>query len=353
MSTDLISVIIPIYNAEKYLKTCLESILEQTHKNLEIICINDGSTDGSLQILTEYALKDSRIKSINQKNHGASASRNVGLDNATGDYIMFVDADDYIEKNTCELAVQTAKQHDTDLVFWSYVREYENDSKEKHFLWNDGEIFENEIVKTSLLRKLCGPFEEELAHPEHLHSFESLCPKLYRASIISNNHIRFTNIKEMTTSEDGYFNLNFLWYVKKAIYIKKGLYHYNKTNETSVTTVYKKNLFSQRQILDSLIYDFIKQHNLSQDFYDALNNRKALNLIDLSLNIVSSEFKPNKKINLIAEILNHPQYKNAYKQLPYKYFPLHWKVFFICAKLHLSLFIYILSVCIKTLIHKK
>lgn len=91
------SVILPIFNTEKYLKACLDSIINQTYKNLEIICVDDGSTDGSLKILEEYSSKDSRIKIINQQNQGVSAARNVGIDNATGDYVSFVDPDDWVE----------------------------------------------------------------------------------------------------------------------------------------------------------------------------------------------------------------------------------------------------------------
>ena len=91
-----ISVIIPVYNVEKYLRECLDSLLNQTFKDIEIICVNDGSTDGSLNILNEYASKDSRFIIINQNNQGLSAARNNGLNVAKGDYVAFLDSDDYI-----------------------------------------------------------------------------------------------------------------------------------------------------------------------------------------------------------------------------------------------------------------
>ena len=91
-----ISVIIPVYNAEKFLSRCLDSVINQTHENLEIICVNDESTDGSLEILQEYAAKDSRVIIENQKNQGAPVARNRGIEIATGEYIHFVDADDWL-----------------------------------------------------------------------------------------------------------------------------------------------------------------------------------------------------------------------------------------------------------------
>lgn len=94
----LISIIMPVYNAEKYLNRSIESVMNQTYKNIEIILVNDGSTDASLTICSNYQKADSRIKLINQKNSGVSAARNRGIDEATGTYIMFIDSDDYIEK---------------------------------------------------------------------------------------------------------------------------------------------------------------------------------------------------------------------------------------------------------------
>ncbi|HAS37211.1 MAG TPA: glycosyltransferase family 2 protein, partial [Ruminococcaceae bacterium] len=92
----LVSIIIPVYNLEKYIKHCLESVVNQTYKELEIICIDDGSTDGSAEIIKSMAENDPRIKYIYQENAGVSAARNKGLDTATGEYVMFVDGDDYI-----------------------------------------------------------------------------------------------------------------------------------------------------------------------------------------------------------------------------------------------------------------
>lgn len=346
----LITVIIPVYNVEKYLSKCLDSIINQTYHNLEIICVNDGSTDKSGEILSNYEKFDSRIKVITQSNAGASEARNKALDNVTGKYLIFVDADDYIEPNLCELAVQSAIKNNADLVFWSYVREFSNISKEKHYFWSDGTVFEGEEVETQLHRKVCGLVDEELAHPDYLNSFEPVVNKLYKADYILDNNIRFVDIKKIATSEDGVFNLYALGYVKKAVYIKKCLYHYNKTNDTSITTSYKEKLFSQRNALTQLFYQYLNENDMPKDFYIALENRIALNLIGLGLNIISANFNISKKIRLISEILNDVQYKKAYRNLKLNYFPIHWKLFFFCAKMHLSFILYILLLCMKNMI---
>lgn len=129
--TPKVSIIVPIYNVEPYLRQCLDSLVNQTYKNIEIICVDDGSTDASSEILTEYALKSSKVRVIRQENSGLSAARNVGFSFATGKYVMYVDSDDWIDVCTCEKAVFKAEEHAADLVMWPYIREFPNHSAPK------------------------------------------------------------------------------------------------------------------------------------------------------------------------------------------------------------------------------
>ncbi len=114
----MISVIVPVYNVEPYLRECLDSIINQTYHKLEIIIINDGSTDGSQQICEEYRKKDDRIRLFHTENRGQAAARNLGLDNACGEWIMFVDSDDFVSPDYCEIPLQTALMYDADLVIF-------------------------------------------------------------------------------------------------------------------------------------------------------------------------------------------------------------------------------------------
>ena len=133
----LVSVIIPVYNVERYLAQCLDSVSHQTYQNLEIICVNDGSRDGSPDILRRYADEDARIQVIDKANGGVSRARNDALDCARGEYIMFVDSDDWVEPDACENAVNAMREYDADIVMWSYVSETENrssSSRKRRFL---------------------------------------------------------------------------------------------------------------------------------------------------------------------------------------------------------------------------
>ena len=121
-----VSVIIPVYNVEAYLRQCLDSVVNQTLKDIEIICVDDGSTDGSAAILKEYATKDERIKILTQSNSGAGAARNAGIARATGEWITFSDADDWIEPDAIEKMVAAAQREDADCVCCGMLRDWRN-----------------------------------------------------------------------------------------------------------------------------------------------------------------------------------------------------------------------------------
>ena len=124
--SDLISIIIPVYNVEKYLERCIESVISQTYKNLEIILVDDGSTDSSGKLCDEFAQKDDRIKVIHKKNGGISDARNVGIEQVTGKYVGFADSDDYLEKDMIETLYNLSVKHDADISIVSYYEMYNN-----------------------------------------------------------------------------------------------------------------------------------------------------------------------------------------------------------------------------------
>lgn len=195
-----ISVIIPVYNTEEYLRKCLDSVVNQSYKNIEIICVNDGSTDNSLKILNEYA-KDNRVKIIDKRNGGVSSARNVGLDNAKGEYISFVDSDDYIELNTYEICHNNLSNGDYDILTFGYV---------------------NEPAK-ELRTIIPGDFDAceflDLRFPIG-YSVNSI----YKKKIIDENNIRFD--ENVSIGEDNLFILMFLLKSSKLRLIDNRFYHY-------------------------------------------------------------------------------------------------------------------------------
>ena len=179
-----VSVIVPVYNVEKYLERCIESLINQTFDDIEIIALNNGSTDKSLDILNYYAHKDKRIRVINNKNIGVSKSRNIGIEEAKGEYIVFVDSDDWIDSNMIYILYDTISDNNCDLVMCTYIREFSNHSKEKVFKLPEVNLYVHDEVKNELLRRLVGPIEEELANPEYLDALGTVWAKMYNASIL-------------------------------------------------------------------------------------------------------------------------------------------------------------------------
>lgn len=342
----LVSVIVPVYNTEKYLPQCLESILRQTYTNLEIICIDDGSEDSSWEVLGKYALQDSRINTLKKENEGVSLARNYALEFASGEYILFVDSDDWIELETIECAVATSKKHSADVVMWSYIREMKNDSRKKHIFVGET-IFTAEDVKTKLYRRMIGLYGEQTAQPENMDALGTIWGKLYRADLIKNNNICFYDIRRLGTYEDGLFNLETFAHVKKAVFIEKYFYHYRRDNEDSLTFTYKPNLPQQWDTLFALMREHIEKKQLDKTFETALANRIALSTISLGLSETECYESFASKYRKVRNLLAKPHYREAIKEFDVTYLPIHWKVFFLCAKMHWALGVYLLLMVIQ------
>ncbi len=324
----MISIIVPIYNVDAYLPKCLDSLINQTYQDMEIICVNDGSTDSSLEILQQYQAKDNRIRVISQKNQGLSGARNTGISLATGEWMMFVDSDDWLDVDCCERLMEIIDSN-MDVCFFSYTREFGDKVAPKL-------IFGNEIINyqakdvDALYARLIGLRNEELAYPEKLDSLSTAWGKLYKTSIIKEHQIEFVSTKEIGT-EDLLFNVYYFRWINRAIYIPDTFYHYRKNNIVSLTRLYKPNLEVQWTCLFRIIEGFIKPLD-RDELLEALSNRKALCLIGLGLNMVFSDRSLSEKYKLLNDIVSSGWYRQAIDSLPLKYFPFHWKFFYISAK---------------------
>ena len=348
MNESLISIIVPVYNAEPFLARCLESLINQTYQNLEIICVNDGSTDNSLKVLREYACKDSRVRILDNENAGVSRARNAAMQLASGNFVMFADADDWIELNTCEAALNAMRTYGSDIVMWSYVSETENRSSKKE-IFEGLRIFDGSEVK-SLHRRFIGVLGSELAHPELA---DSLCPvwgKLYKREMVES--IQFVDLSEIGTYEDGLFNIEAFEKADKVIYLPNYYYHYLKTNTGSVTSGYRERLYEQWQNLFEIMREYITRSRLPDEYIEALHNRIALSILGLGLNIVSAHRPLRWKRKEIARILGQAQYREAYQKLDLQYFPLHWKLFYWCARVRFSAGVLVLLKVIQSIISR-
>ena len=219
-----ITVIVPVYNVEHYLDKCLDSLINQTYKNLEIIVINDGSTDNSGIICQEYAQKDNRIIYIEKENGGLSDARNVGLDKMTGSYVTFVDSDDWVELDYVEVLYNKIIEYEVDISVGNYYS-YNEDEKLFYFHMSADSYYEKVYDNVSIF--------ENLYESKEMKNFAliSACGKLYKAKLF--DYIRFDKGK---LGEDGYFNQKIYLLVEKIVYINQGLYAYRQRNGSITKT---------------------------------------------------------------------------------------------------------------------
>jgi glycosyltransferase EpsH len=333
---------VPVYNAEHYLVKCLDSLLGQTYSNIEIICVNDGSQDKSSSILAYYEGKDKRLKVITQENKGISSARNRGIREAQGEWIMFVDSDDWIDIATCEKTIALAVDNNLDIVLWAYRREFRNNKSTPRCLMNEDKLF-NKVNIQSLHRLMIGPVGAELRDPTLLHSWGTIWGKLYSRKVISG--IKFVDTKIIGSAEDVLFNVEVFVHVKRAFYLNEALYHYRK-DEKSFTGGYNPHLNERWANLYTMMSDIIIRYNLPPDFHQALNNRIALGLIGQGLNECKSLRNRGEIIHSLKLIIAQKQYYSAIQSLSLKCFPSHWRLFFWAAKNKRVNVLYILLIII-------
>lgn len=222
--TEKITVIVPVYNVENYLNKCLDSLINQTYKNLEIIVINDGSTDNSGEICQEYAQKDNRIIYIEKENGGLSDARNVGLDKMTGSYVTFIDSDDWVELDYVEILYKKIIEYQADISVGNYYS-YNEDEEIYYFHIYGNSYYEKVYDNVSIF--------ENLYESQEMKSFAliSACGKLYKAKLF--DYLRFDKGK---LGEDGYFNQKMYLSVNKVVYLNKGLYAYRQRSGSITKT---------------------------------------------------------------------------------------------------------------------
>ena len=227
-----ISIIIPVYNVEKYLSKCLDSVINQIYKNLEIILIDDGSPDNCGKICDEYAKKDSRIKVIHKENGGVSSARNIGLDIATGDYIGFIDSDDYIELDMFECLVNSIIKYNLDICECNFIIEEKNNISYVKCKYEN--ILENrDVIKN---------FLSDNIRPE-------TCNKLYKKELFDN--IRFdTNI---ILGEDAFINYQIMKRASKIYNINQYKYHYVKREGSAMNSSITKKSLGNIDTIETMI----------------------------------------------------------------------------------------------------
>ena len=336
---DLISIVIPIYNAEKKLSRCISSVLDQKYSNIEIILIDDGSKDNSLIIANEWKKKDSRIKVISKENGGVSSARNKGIANSKGDYIMFVDADDWVEPEFCAFFYDNFKNNPDVQIISSAAYINKNDEEIENPFWNGEKKYFTGKEKEEM--ELQAIFKEAASYVPRFATFGTTWAKAYDVEWLRKQNIIYE--PELRRGQDTVFNLHAFETAEKVLYVKRFLYHY-RMNSGSTVNKYTEGTIDILERISRYILKFIKEHGKDERFYQAYNN-KSIQLLSQSINSDYAH-KNNPKSYLtrrkeLKTVLRRKCYRDNFKNINTENIPVTRKLYWSLMKYRMVDLIYL------------
>ncbi|HHY83212.1 MAG TPA: glycosyltransferase [Clostridiales bacterium] len=328
---DKITIIVPVYNAAPFIEKCINSLLEQTHKDIEVLIIDDGSTDNSGAICEEMAKKDNRVVYIRQENQGVSVARNTGLDKARGEWITFVDSDDWVEPAMCERALWAAVESNADVVIWSFFSHYSDRVVESKLVKGTTRDLTDE--KDELELKTISQYYGGISKGSPI-SAGCTWGKLYKRELIESNHIRFT--PGLIRAQDTVFSLEAFELAKKIFFLDEKLYHYRRS-DSSITsgTKYIENCSTPFNMLLDAYGRFIKKYNKDHAFEEALYLRTIQVLMwHFRHNLFNAHNKESwaDKRRKILQLISSEPYRTALKEVNTRFLTRRLKIMVIMLK---------------------
>lgn len=276
-----VSVIIPVYNAEKYLEECILSLLHQTLHACEFIFVNDGSTDKSRFLIERYQAKDSRIKLLNQENQGVSAARNAGLQIATGEYAGFVDADDYIEKDMYQTLYAAAVQHNCDVVVSNLESELEGSRVVTKYRFPSDKPLDRAFIK-----------EQIMPYFLKADDLNTAVNKIYRIDLLKGHRIAFP--EKVALGEDGMFNMFFFSHAATMTYVNYTGYHYREVKGSATRNIREKDYFGKAIEVYRMAPPQIYNEMIPSE---TVHQLKSIRLISSMLSYIYIYFMPSKDMS--------------------------------------------------------
>lgn len=306
----MVSVIIPIYNVEKYLKKCIDSVLEQTYTDLQIILVDDGSPDNCGKICDEYKAKDSRVEVIHKENGGLGLARNSGMEIVRGEYLLFVDSDDWIDKNHIEIIVDAAEKGNYDVVLFGYKK-----------CSNDGAVLnKSKFIKLGSYDNVIGDILFPIIAPADSEPKDDVLPigscfKLHKVQIIKDNNLKFINEKECI-SEDMFFNIDYLSNCKNALILETYGYNY-RVNPNSISNAYSPKRTDRTFIFYKKLSERLKGDLRFEPYIEHRVQRCYLGKCRTALRMIeASSLTKKEKIHEVSRFLNNECTVSALKEFP-------------------------------------
>lgn len=306
---ETVSIIVPIYNVEKYLANCLESLLQQTHKQIEIILINDGSKDNSLDICKAYAQKDPRIKLIDKVNEGVAIARNTGLTHATGDYVAFVDPDDWVEPEMYSNLLVACQKTQSPVCLCNFSKDTKRRSQPKCFDFKQEILCGTEIIE-ELVNNMIGMSD---LLPKYVYIMGCVWRGLYKRSFIETHHLRFE--PGLTIMEDLVFMVQTLLKCEQVA-IDHGVYYHYVQHATSTLHSYNQKMWDDQLIVYKLLETSIREANLEEEMRNRLDYRylgMVFSAIKNETYIKNADFK--ETISHIRDIFTDERLKDVLERV--------------------------------------
>lgn len=256
-----VSIIIAVYNIENYIDKCLESIINQTFQDFECIVVDDGSIDNSSSICDHYSQKDERIKVIHKKNQGLPLARKTGFENSSGEYLLFIDGDDWLETDMVNQLVVTMQNENSDIVICDFFRSYEK---------------RDDIISYAFPKRKEEKMYSFIKKPNYMNFFWN---KLIKRSLFDKEYISFP--EGISMCEDLFVTFKLFYFAEKISQVKKPLYHYRQNNVSAMTKNFTKEAYkSKMKVLDNLIA-FLENENVIDEYSEIVNFYKIYNRLPL------------------------------------------------------------------------
>ena len=293
MEEQLVTIVVPVYNVEKYLNRCIESLVNQTYRNLEIILVDDGSLDNCPIICDEWADKDCRIKVIHKANAGLGMARNSGIDCAKGKYIFFFDSDDYVDSTIVEKCVSSAKKHDSDVVIYGRCEVYEDGRCVPKKIVSHKDVFVQEEIVNNLLPAM---FTYDMGFGV------SACGKMFLLDTIRRFSLHFVSEREII-SEDAYFALEYFSNISRVSIIDECLYFYYKRDD-SLSRSFRLDRPKQNDKFFQIIVGYAMNKKLPEKVVTHLTARYHMYVVASMKQLLVSDLPVKEKKSLLNEMFN-------------------------------------------------
>ena len=324
MNNSLVTVVVPVYNVEKYLDRCIDSIVNQTYKNLEIILVDDGSPDNCPQMCDAWAGRDNRIKVIHKQNTGAGMARNTGIENSCGEYILFVDSDDFIDVKTIEKCIQKIKNTQSDIVMFGRYTAFADGKMKETPIVTDKYFFSGTAILKDILPGL-------FIHERGIGI--SSCNKIFKSSLIKENNLKFKSEREIL-SEDAIFHLELFKFVNTVTIIPESFYYYFE-NENSFSKSYKRDLQRYNNNFLETCLDICKQYDDDNHLKNCVIARYHIYAFAGMKQIEASESFGQDKKRMLNDFFNDKILHKSITLGSLKPKSLPLKMFFLCIKFKL------------------